>query len=68
MLDESAKIRLELVKVVVPQATRVGLLKTEVVDICSQLENYVIGSYKQGVEKPATPEKRGPGRPPKNQG
>lgn len=55
-------IRLELLKLVVPQASRVGLSEPEnIISTCSALEKYVIGS--QQVEGTPDSTTRRPGRP-----
>ncbi len=53
MLDEKA-IRLKIVEILVPAATRVGLVKPEqIVETCTTLEKYVLGSTEQGKKQPA---------------
>lgn len=62
---DNEEIRLRIVEVVVPQATRVGMMNPQnIQDTCSHLENYVIGSASQGDEpktsggdRPAPPSK-----------
>ena len=59
---EDKEIRLEIVKTVVPQASKVSLVNSEtIVKTCSQLEEYVLGS-KCGKSVPQTKQK---GRQPK---
>ena len=50
------EVRLELVKAMIPVASRHGLTSDEIVTTCTQLEKYVIGS--SAVEDPPAPTPR----------
>lgn len=62
---EPADVRLELVKVVVPTASRHGLTGSEVVSTCTLLEKYVLGLQPSG-ETPAPPPRKTLTRPVKD--
>ena len=51
------EVRLELVKVMIPVASRHGLTSGEIVTTCAQLENYVLGSSSVGDAPTPTPRK-----------
>lgn len=60
---DKSEIRLRIVEVMVPQATRVGVLEPEyIVKSCSQLEEYVLGVKETGEESdsPTTRKRRKP--------
>ena len=60
---DKSEIRLKIVEVVVPQATRVGVLEPEyIIKTCSQLEEYVLGIKEKGElsDSPVTRRKRKP--------
>lgn len=60
-------IRLELLKVLIPQATKYGLTEPQMmIDTCTQLEKYVLDS-KHGESQPDSPTARKMGRPRKGQ-
>lgn len=59
------EIRLELVKIVVPTASRHGLTGDEVVSACTSLEKYVLGLQPSG-ETPAPPPRKTLTRPVKD--
>jgi hypothetical protein len=60
---DNHQIRLELVKAVVPQATRVSMTEPEhIVKVCAALEEYVLNSN-NGETLPDSPTSRKPGRP-----
>lgn len=62
---DDREIRLRIVEVVVAKASQVGIVKPELmIETCTQLENYVLGS-KQGEEQPTSPPVKRRGRPPK---
>lgn len=54
---DDREIRLRIVEVVVPQATRHAIEKSQIVDICTQLENYVLGLM-HGEELPDSPPRK----------
>ena len=54
---QEADVRLELVKVVVPAASRHGLTSGEIVTTCAQLEKYVLGLPSVGDAPTPTPRK-----------
>lgn len=60
MLDQ--EIRIKVLGIVLPTATRVGINKPEnIIEICSHFEKYVIGFQKteeQSASKPQTRQKR----------
>lgn len=57
------ELRLELLKLVVPQATRVSLSEPEyIVKACTHLEQYVL-DFNEGEKLPDSPPKRTPSRP-----
>lgn len=63
-MDQS-EVRLRILEVLIPQATRVGIQEPEyLVNTCKTLEKYVLES-KSGESKSDSPPKRKPGRPPK---
>ena len=49
-------VRLDLVKAMIPVASRHGLTSDEIVEICSRLEKYVLGL--PAVEDPPAPTTR----------
>jgi hypothetical protein len=51
------ELRLELVKAVVPVASRHGLTTGEIVSTCTQLEKYVLGLQPVGEVPTPTPRK-----------
>lgn len=62
---DNIEIRLQILKAVLPQASRVGLGEPEhIVDICTRLEKYVLDSATTGEKLSDSPPKRPPGRPP----
>lgn len=62
---DKATLRLELLKLVIPQATRVSLGEPEhIINACTHLEKYVLDCEK-GEDLPDSSTKRGPARPPK---
>ena len=56
MLEPEA-VRLELVKVMIPVASRHGLTSGEIVTTCTQLEKYVLGLSSVGEAPTPTPRK-----------
>lgn len=62
---EPAEIRLELIKALIPSASRHGLVGDEIVNTCTTLEKYVIGSPASG-ETPAPPTRKTLTRPVKD--
>lgn len=57
-------VRMRLIEVVVPQASRVGLGEPDnIVEICTRLEKYVLDSQSTGERLSDSPPKRPPGRP-----
>jgi hypothetical protein len=62
---DSQEVRLEILRIVVPQATRVGIVQPEsIVKTCSHLENYVIG-LTNAEEKPTPAPRKKATRPKK---
>jgi hypothetical protein len=62
-----AAVRLELLKVLIPQASKYGLTEPKImIETCTQLENYVLDS-KHGESQPDSPTTRRMGRPRKGQ-
>lgn len=62
---EPAEVRLELLKVLIPNASRHGLTGTEIVGTCTLLEKYVLGSVpSEGT--PASPPRKTLTRPVKD--
>jgi hypothetical protein len=58
------EVRLEILKVLIPVATRNGISDPEILISASRtLENYVLESHPTGEVTPDSPTKRGPGRP-----
>ena len=53
---QEADVRLELVKVMIPVASRHGLTSGEIITTCTQLEKYVLGL--PAVEDPPAPTTR----------
>ena len=56
MLEPEA-VRLELVKVMIPVASRHGLTSGEIVTTCTRLEKYVLGLSSVGEAPTPTPRK-----------
>jgi hypothetical protein len=56
MLEPEA-VRLELVKVMIPVASRHGLTSAELVESCTRLEKYVLGLSSVGEAPTPTPRK-----------
>ena len=56
MLEPEA-VRLELVKALIPVASRHGLTSGEIVTTCAQLEKYVLGLPSVGEAPTPTPRK-----------
>ena len=56
MLEPEA-VRLELVKVMIPVASRHGLTSGEIITTCTQLEKYVLGLSSVGEAPTPTPRK-----------
>ena len=56
MLEPEA-VRLELVKALIPVASRHGLTSGEIVTTCTQLEKYVLGLSSVGEAPTPTPRK-----------
>ena len=54
---QEADVRLELVKVMIPVASRHGLTSGEIVTTCTQLEKYVLGLSSVGEAPTPTPRK-----------
>ena len=54
---QEADVRLELVKVMIPVASRHGLTSAELVESCAQLEKYVLGLSSVGEAPTPTPRK-----------
>ena len=54
---QAADVRLELVKVMIPVASRHGLTSGEIVTTCTQLEKYVLGLPSVGEAPTPTPRK-----------
>ena len=58
------EIRLEILKMVIPQASRVGLENPQsILQTCTQFEKYVLDSAQTGEKLSDSPPKRPPGRP-----
>lgn len=58
MLDQ--EIRLRIAEVVIPQATRVGIVEPEhIVKTCKEIEKYVIGNVETGEQPDSPPVRRG---------
>lgn len=53
----SDQVRLDLLKVLIPVASRHGLTSDELVKTCTQLENYVIG-LQPSEETPTSPPRK----------
>lgn len=51
------EVRLELVKAVIPVASRHGLTSGEIITTCTQLEKYVLGLSSVGEAPTPTPRK-----------
>lgn len=52
-------IRLKILEIVIPTATRVGINKPEnIIEICSHFENYVIGFQKSEEKSASQPQIR----------
>lgn len=62
---EPVDIRLELVKAMIPTASRHGLMGGEIVSTCTLLEKYVLGSV-PSEETPASPPRKTLTRPVKD--
>ena len=54
---QEADVRLELVKVMIPVASRHGLTSAELVESCTRLEKYVLGLSSVGEAPTPTPRK-----------
>lgn len=54
---EPESVRLELVKALIPVASRHGLTSGEIVTTCTQLEKYVLGLSSVGEAPTPTPRK-----------
>lgn len=54
---QEADVRLELVKVMIPVASRHGLTSAELVESCTRLEKYVLGLPSVGEAPTPTPRK-----------
>ena len=54
---EPESVRLELVKAMIPVASRHGLTSGEIVTTCTQLEKYVLGLSSVGEAPTPTPRK-----------
>ena len=54
---QEADVRLELVKVMIPVASRHGLTSGEIVTTCARLEKYVLGLSSVGEAPTPTPRK-----------
>jgi hypothetical protein len=60
---DKAQIRLTLLSMVLPQASRVSITDPKlIIETCTELEKYVLDSEK-GENLPDSPTKRAPGRP-----
>jgi hypothetical protein len=60
---DNAEVRLRILGMVIPQASRVGIQEPEyIVKTCKTLENYVLES-KSGESTSDSPTKKKPGRP-----
>jgi len=59
---EPVEVRLELIKALIPTASRHGLTGDEMVGTCTLLEKYVLGSQPSG-ETPAPPPRKTLTRP-----
>jgi hypothetical protein len=63
-MDDLHEIRLRILEVVIPQATRVGLGEPDnIVTVCTHLEKYVLDFAQIGEKLSDSPTKRPPGRP-----
>lgn len=63
MAADLESVRLELVKTVLPHASRQGLSEPKrLIEICTALETYVLGSV-QGENPPDSPTPKRTGRP-----
>lgn len=57
-------VRLEIIKILLPQASRHGIAEPEkIVETARTLENYVLESEQPAEETPDSATRRGPGRP-----
>jgi hypothetical protein len=54
---QGSDVRLELVKTLIPVASRHGLTTGEIVSTCAQLEKYVLGLQSVGEMPTPTPRK-----------
>ena len=54
---QADEVRLELVKAMIPVASRHGLTSDEIVTTCTQLEKYVLGLSSVGEAPTPTPRK-----------
>lgn len=64
MVLDPAIIRLEIIKVLLPVASRHGITEPEqIIKTATQLADFVLESAQQGAASPDVPDKRGPGRP-----
>lgn len=67
-MSSNTEIRLKILSMVIPQATRVSIQEPEyIIDTCKKLENYVLES-KNGEKSSDSPPKRKPGRPKRTSG
>jgi len=58
------EVRMELLKVIIPQASRVGISEPQhIIKSCLQFEEYVLGFSESSGEVPDSPPKRKGGRP-----
>lgn len=64
MVLDPAIIRLEVIKALLPVASRHGISEPDqIIKTATQLANFVLESAQQGATSPDAPDKRGPGRP-----
>lgn len=53
---QPAEVRIELLKLLVPSASKVGITEPErIIDSCRKLESYVLESAPNGEEQPDSP-------------
>lgn len=63
---QAVEIRLELLKIVAPAASRHGLVGDELIKTCTALESYVLGLPLTSGETPAPPPRKTLTRPVKD--
>lgn len=64
MAPDSVFVRLEIIKVLLPAASRHGITDPDqIIKTATQLADFVLEFTQQGAASPDAPDKRGPGRP-----